>query len=249
MEFSVWVYVLVVLTLFSELTAQTYSNEYNDLTAFPTDIPANTTQIKLGGNKINSFPDNAFDKFYQLERLNLGGNPFTQLPNITQVGDTLKFLLLYNCKLTELNAVIFNELIVLEWIHVNYCPLTSFPDVAGPGNTLQKLEFPGFYLKTFPVLSHYRSLTYIKFARNRMTNVPEAAVASLHLSGELYLQDTKIPSLPDYPKQYENITHLDLSNTLVSFFLKPLYIVINYENNNLSYNITNVPWDYSNIVR
>ena len=222
MDLSLWLCVTVIWTLFSELTAQTYDSRWKGHTTFPTDIPANTIKINVAGNSINSFPYNAFDNFYQLEILYIGNNPFTNLPNLAPIGGTLKFLQMYNCKLTELNASIFNELVVLEEINVQHCPLTSFPDVGGPGNTLWKIACSYCKLRTFPLLSNYKALKYISFRRNPMTSVPEAAVASAHMSGRLSLLETAITSLPQYPKGYENLTFINLLNTTVSFFLVPL---------------------------
>ena len=222
MELSLWLYVMTIWTLFSELTAQTYDGVNKGHTTFPTDIPANTIEINIHSNNITSFPINAFNKFYQLKKLNIGSNPFTHLPNITPVGDTLKVLWMSNCKLTELNASIFNELVVLEEIDVHHCPLTSFPDVDGPGNTLSNITCNNCELSTFPLLSNYKALKHIRFGRNPMKSVPEAAVASAHLSGILYLGSTAITSLPQYPKGYENLTYIGLNGITVRFFLVPL---------------------------
>ena len=222
MEISLWLYASAILTLFSELTAQTYSGNSKGHTTFPTDIPANTKYINIHSNNINSFPSNAFDKFYQLEKLNIGNNPFTQLPNIAPVGNTLKILSMLHCKLTELNAGIFKELIVLEQIYLSFCPLNSFPNVDGPGNTLWRIHCYECKLTTFPLLSNYKALKHINFKHNPVTRVPEAALASIHLSGSLFLSHTVITSLPQYPSSYENLTNLYLSYTYVSFFLAPL---------------------------
>ena len=222
MDLSLWLYVIIIWTLFSELTAQTYDGANKGHTTFPTDIPANTTDINVEGNSINSVPDDAFNKFYQLEKLSIGHNPFEQLPNLTPIGDTLKILWIRNCKLRELNASIFNEFVVLEEIDLENCPLTSFPDVGGPGNTLWKLYCWGCKLSTFPLLSNYKALKNISFGGNPMTSVPEVAVASAHLSRSLALGGTAITSLPQYPKGYENLTYIGLWDTTVSFFLVPL---------------------------
>ena len=240
MELSLWLCTIHIFALFSELTAQTYDGRSKGLTTFPTDIQADSTEIDLSDNDINSFPDDAFNDFDQLEKLDIGHNPFTVMPDLVPVGDTLKVLEMDDCELTELNASILNELVVLEEINLQYCrALTSFPDVAGPGNTLRAIVCAGCSVSTFPMLSHYKSLEYIRFDLNPMTSVPEAAVASLHLSGALGLwYDTAITSLPDYPQAYENITDLLLPGTDVSFFLVSLTIVINNENNIMSY-ITN----------
>ena len=239
MELSFGLCIIHILALISELTAQTYDGRSKGLTTFPTDIPANSTEIDLYDNDINSFPDDAFNDFDQLEKLHIGGNPFTVMPDLVPVGDTLKSLKIHRCKLTELNASIFNELVVLEEINLFYCSaFTSFPDVPGPGNTLWGAYCDRCSISTFPALSHYKSLRYVSFYGNPMTCVPEAAVASLHLSGRLGLEDTPITSLPDYPQAYENITILHLYVTDVSFFLVSLNIVINNENNITPY-VTN----------
>ena len=239
MELSLWLSITTILALISELTAQTYNSRAKGHATFPTDIPADSTQIDLYRNDINIFPDDSFNEFYRLEIINIGMNPFKVMPDLAPVGDTLKLLYMRNCKLTELNASIFNELVVLEEIDLYDCPLASFPDVPGPGNTLRTIVCYGCCVSSFPMLSQYKVLEDINFRDNPMTRVPEAAVASLHLSGRLNLLDTAITSLPDYPQAYENITILLMSLTDVSFFLVSLTIVINNENNIMSY-ITNL---------
>ena len=236
MELSLWLCSIATLTFFSKFTALTYDHRWKGLTTFPTDIPADTKKIYLSNNDINSFPNDAFIELYQLEILNIGGNPFTQIPDLAPVGDTLKFLRMWHCELTELNASIFNELVVLEEISLVKCrAITSFPDVAGPGNSLTKINLLQCKLSTFPTLSHYKHLSYVSVAKNHiMTSVPEAAVASLHLSGELDLSNTTITSLPDYPQAYENINSLRLDGTDVSFFLVSLNAILNNENNIMS---------------
>ena len=236
MELAFGLCIIHILALISELTAQTYDGRSKGHKTFPSDIPANSTEIDLRDNDINSFPDDAFNDFEQLEWLDIGENPFTVMPDLAPVGDTLKVLEMRYCKLTELNASIVNELVVLEEIKLYHCKaLTSFPDVPGPGNTLWEIYCDLCSVSTFPMLSHYKSLKYIDFVRNPMTSVSEAAVASLHLSGALHLWDTAITSLPDNPQAYENITTLWLQKTDVSFFLVSLTIVINNENNIMSY--------------
>ena len=226
LSFGLWLCIIHILALISELTAQTYNGRRKGHTTLPTDISADSTEIDLFGNDINSFPDDAFNGFDQLEELDIGDNPFTEMPNLAPVGDTLKVLYMQYCNLIELNARIVNELVVLEEIYLGYCPLTSFPDVPGPGNTLKVIKCYTCSVSTFQVLSDYKSLEYIRFGDNPMMSVPEAAMASLHLSGVLDLSNTAISSLPDYPQAYENITSLRLDGTDVSFFLVSLNIVM-----------------------
>ena len=173
LSFGLWLCIIHIFALISELTAETYDGNGKGLTTFPTDIPANSTDIDLYGNNINSFPGDAFNDFDQLEKLDIGHNPFTVMPDLSPVGGTLKFLWMSNCKLTELNASIVNELVVLEEIDLDYCPLTSFPNLPGPGNTLRTIYCYRCSVSTFPMLSQYKSLEYIRFADNPMTSVPE----------------------------------------------------------------------------
>ena len=225
--------------LISEHTAQGYDGRSKGHATFPTDIPANSTETDLYDNDINSFPDDAFNELYQVEKLDIGDNPFTAMPDLAPIGDTLKVLDMNSCKLTELNASIFNELVALEDIYLNRCrAITSFPDVPGPGNTLRAIHCYLCRVSTFPMLSHYKSLKTISFSHNPLTRVPEEALTSLHLSGNLNLYRTPITSLPDYPQAYENLTILQLRASDVSFFLVSLTIVINNENNIMSH-ITN----------
>ena len=218
MELSVWMYVVIGnLTLFSELSAQTYDGSKKGHTTFPTDIPTDTKVIDLDDNNINSFPDDAFTKFYQLEKLQISRNPFTKLPHLRPVGNTLKVLRMLNCQLTELDPGIFNELVALKDIILNYCRLTIFPDVPGPGSTLSKLDCFSCKLTAFPMISNYKAMKYISFSDNPIATVAETAIAGVHLTGQLRLWGTAIASFPDYPMAYENITYLDLHNTAVSF--------------------------------
>ena len=225
MALSSWMYIIATLHLFSAYSAQTYDGSEMGNDTFPTDIPIvyDTKEIDLYDNNIVSFPDDAFQDFYQLESLDLGKNPFTELPNLTPVGNTLKVLRMKYCKLRDLDANIFNELVVLEEANLKHCELTSFPDVPGPGNTLWKIYCNSCMLDTFPVLSSYKALEYITFSSSpELTTVPEAAVASMHLTGNLHLWGTSITSIPDYPMAYENITQLLLYTTNVSIFLVSL---------------------------
>ena len=223
MAFSSCMYFFVTLSLFAKCAAQSYDDGDMGHDTFPTDIPTDTKEIDLYDNNIASFPDDAFYGFYQLEDLNIGKNPFTELPNLAPVGNTLKNLQMKYCKLTELDANIFNELVVLEEAYLKYCELTSFPDVPGPGSTLWKIYCNSCMLDTFPVLSSYKALEYITFGNSpALTTVPAAAVASMRLAGKLHLWGTSITSLPDYPMAYENITQLMLYTTAVSVFVVSL---------------------------
>ena len=224
MELSSWIYIIVFLSLFCGSTAQTYDASNQGLTTFPGDISADTKEINLYNNDISSFADDAFSKFYQLEYLSLAKNPFTVLPNLRPVGNTLKFLNIWVCQLTELDANILNELIVLEELKMATCKLTSFPDVPGPGNTLSLIGCSRCELTVFPMLSNYKVLTTISLRTVPIEVIPEAAIASMHLRGTLNLGETEITSLPDYPISYENITTLDLQDTDVSFRLVPFNI-------------------------
>ena len=222
MDLSSWLNVVMTLTLFSERCAKEYRRRSINLIAFPSDIPADTTDIDLYDNDINSFPDNAFNELNELEILNIGDNKFTELPNLRPVGNTLKRLEMWRCRLTELNADIFNELVVLEKIDLRYCrPINTFPDVPGPGNTLSIILLFGTDYVTFPMFSNYKALADLHFDDTEITTIPEAALATLQLSRELDLERTPITALPFYPKAYENITYLDLADTVVSFFLYP----------------------------
>ena len=212
----------MTLTLFSERCAKEYRRRDIHLKAFPSDMPADTTDIDLYDNDINSFPNNAFNELNELEIPNIGDNKFTELPNLRPVGNTLKLLEMRKCRLTELNADIFNELIVLEELDLRYCEtIKTFPDVPGPGNTLSVIDIGYTEYVTFPMFSNYKAMAKLLFPNSEITTIPEAALATLQLSSELDLEGTRITALPFYPKAYESLTDLDLEDTVVSFFLYP----------------------------
>ena len=223
MMLNLWISALMTFAVFHELHAQQYDATkqlYNckecGLTAFPTDIPHEAKEINVDKNEINAFPGDAFQNFSQLEKLSIGSNPFTELPNLGPVGNTLQALEILGCQLTELKASIINELVVLERLHIQSCKLTSLPNVPGPGNTLREILCRACKLTTFPLLSEYRALELLNLLSNPITSVPLSAVASLHLHGILRMFKTGIKSLPEYPISYENITWFQLRETKVS---------------------------------
>jgi hypothetical protein len=149
------------LALVKIIVAQLYDRSAQSLTSFPTDIPPATTEIKLFDNRIATFPEDAFDPFTQLQILNIGKNHFTELPNLIPVGDTLRQLWVPNCRLHDVNATVFDTLVVLEYVSFRLCAsLTSIPDVPGPGLSLTPITFglQDTGLRTFPSLTSYPSI-------------------------------------------------------------------------------------------
>ena len=90
-----------------------------------------------------------------------------------------------HCQLTELDASILNELIVLEKLQMGSCQLSTFPDVMGPGNILFNIGCNECKLTVFLMLSNYKVLTAIRLSSAPIATIPEAAIASMHLQGKL----------------------------------------------------------------
>jgi Leucine-rich repeat (LRR) protein len=188
---------------------------HGHITTFPSDIPEDVTKITIE-SQLNSFPEDAFEKFHQLDTLDLDYNHITELPNLIPVGETLKSLSLVNCRLTTLNDTVYDNLRALESLFLRLNPLVSFPDVHnGPKATLRLINIEGTHLTSFPALADYQKLYYIILASTDIAEaVTEADIRGPALK-RLLLDSSDFTSLPEAPKLTESFTELSVKSTTV----------------------------------
>ena len=182
----------------------------------PSNIPPDVIEIKLINNEIKTFPDDAFDKFYQLKRLYLGKNPIKAIPNLIPVGDTLARLNIPHCHITHIDESIFNELKVLQSVNLEGSRLTSFPNVPGPGNSLVRIIISDCQLSKFPAVNHYKTLEELDVTNNPMTSVQDPDVDSLERLNKLIMRNVTLRVLPYNPKALRTVGFIDISSSDVS---------------------------------
>ena len=122
------------------------------LSEWPEDIPSVCTLVEMKDSPLENIPEEEFARFYQLTQLHLINLGISDLPNITEAGDTLwQLSLIDNKKLTSLSVEILSSLTKLDWFTVKGSPLfTTLPDVDGPQPTKVDLSYNG--LETIPLL-------------------------------------------------------------------------------------------------
>ena len=133
-------------------------------------------EIDISDNDISSFPDDAFNEFYQLEILDIGDNPLIKPPNLAPVGNTLKVLEMDQCHLAELNMSMFNELVVLEMIDIGGNPFTELPNLTPIGKTLEFLKMKYCHLTelNMTVFNELVVLDGIDVSYCKLTSFPDS---------------------------------------------------------------------------
>ncbi|MBA7702435.1 hypothetical protein ES703_111203 [subsurface metagenome] len=154
------------------------------------DIPADTTELILRNNGLTSLPAGIFDRFKDLEILDLEHNHLQTLPpGIFDELTNLKILDLTYNKLNYLPAGIFDHLENLEQLSLGGNRLTSqsfeSPDTAF--NNLKKLK--GLWLEYNP-----------------LTTIPAGWFDNLESLEDLEFFNSTLESLP--PGIFDNLTHL-----------------------------------------
>lgn len=218
---------LVALSFIHQSAGQNYTRDGEIHVTFPSDIPADVKEISILSAELSIFPEDSFEKFYQLETLILDFNPITYLPNLIPVGDTLKTISTVDCLMTTLNATVYNELRVLVSLTLRDCPIVSLPVVPhGPKLTLDYIGLGRGALTSFPTaLGEYQALTTII-----VTSTPiEGALTEADIAPNLQLlklSSTKVSSLPEAPKIMSSLQklHVQYSNVCMVSYSRRSYL-------------------------
>ena len=156
--------VFTVTPVLSEI----YWNTYAGLEEVPTDIPTNTTELQLRGNKLTDNADFSILIGTPIEVVALSYNKFTDLPNVTAIGSTLRELHLGNNNISSVTTAYLNQLDVLEYLNLESNKLTVFPNLTNVGDTLLRLKLFRNRLGTVTPtdLQPLESLIYLDLASN-----------------------------------------------------------------------------------
>nr|ABB21040.1 variable lymphocyte receptor A [Eptatretus burgeri] len=104
---------------------------YKKLTAIPSNIPADTENLKLDYNKLSSLPPKAFHSLSKLTLLSLQGNKLPTLPaGVFDHLVALDILGLNNNKLKSLPPRVFDSLTKLTYLSLQINQLRSVPNRA-----------------------------------------------------------------------------------------------------------------------
>ena len=200
-----WIQILVVLNVIGRAFSEIYEYNGQGLTTMP-NIPADAIVINLESNNIETFSDDAFEKFDQLELLVFSDNPVKEFPNLIPVGNTLLEIIGTHTNITHINETIFNELRVIEAIDFKNNMLTSFPNVPGPGNTLDFVDLEFNQLFKFPPMYHYKALHHLDLSDNPMTSLQDSDVDNLQIKlRELVMHNAPLHTLHNNPKALQNL--------------------------------------------
>ncbi|XP_040818713.1 extracellular matrix protein 2 isoform X3 [Ochotona curzoniae] len=181
------------------LSYRTISCTHADLRQIPPLTAPQITSLEFVGNSITSIPDEAFNGFPNLERLDLSRNNI----NSSAVGPkAFKFLK----KLTRLNLD-GNNLVqipsdlpsTLEELKINENHLQGIDEDSLSGlNQLVTLELEGNNLSEINVnpsaFKHLKSLSYLRLGKNKFRIIPQGLPASIE---ELYLEHNQIEEITE----------------------------------------------------
>lgn len=196
------------------------------------------TELLLSGNQLRHFPDGLHLIFPNLERLALGSNSLSEIPDeigelheltwldfthnrIGRVSDRLSQLK----NLTSLGAsdcrlstfpVAFTRLRNLRKLGVFNNLLTSLPNDIGNMHSLTKLDLSGNQLRTLPnEIGNLVMLTWLNISNNSLEELPKT-VNSLTLLRELGLAHNNLKVLPDLGN-LRNLTLLTVFNNQLTY--------------------------------
>lgn len=162
-----------------------------DISIFPTGIPTDTETLRISGTNLTQIPTNAFGNMANLKNIDL----------------------LNNQLLTKLPIGLFDGLLKLTKIGINYNKLTTIPE-----NLFKNLP----------------NLETIQLKRNGINNLPVTTFRNLPKLNNLYLEKNQISSLPGklFDSTVPNINSLYLEdnqlNGLPDDFFLPLSKSLQY---------------------
>nr|ABB21079.1 variable lymphocyte receptor A [Eptatretus burgeri] len=146
------------------------------LTAIPSNIPPDTTQLRLHQNSLSKLSPTAFHNLKELTYLDLDGNKLQTLP-----------------------AGVFNHLVELDRLDLNYNQLQSLPDgVFEKLTQLKELYLQYNDLKSLPegVFDKLTKLTRLDLDYNQLKYLPSGVFDKLTLLEKLYLENNQLRSVP-----------------------------------------------------
>ncbi|XP_035680846.1 leucine-rich repeat-containing protein 70-like [Branchiostoma floridae] len=206
-------------------TGRTVYCNHQHLTAIPTNIPDNTTQLNLHANNLSVVPHDAFEQHDQLSLVYLHSNNIVAIEDGAFSGLTnLMYLYLSENKLTQLTAGTFgglNNLVYLfldnnfignmeggtfsiltnlVFLHLRYNNLTALHNDTFKGpSRLNSLYLSGNCISSIApgAFTGLQALRYLYLDNNCLTELPKASFEILSGLYRLELSSNPILTLPD----------------------------------------------------
>nr|ABB21051.1 variable lymphocyte receptor A [Eptatretus burgeri] len=146
------------------------------LTAIPSNIPVETTELRLGLNSLSKLSPKAFHHLSKLTYLSLDNNQLQSLP----IG-------------------VFDQLVELGELHLNYNKLKSLPPkIFDKLTKLTLLYLDQNKLQSLPhgVFDKLTKLTDLRLNVNKLQSLPNGVFHNLPLLKELHLLNNQLQSVP-----------------------------------------------------
>nr|ABB21111.1 variable lymphocyte receptor A [Eptatretus stoutii] len=163
------------------------------LTAIPSNIPVETTELRLNFNSLSKLSPKAFHHLSKLTYLSLGENQLKSLPQgifdkLTKLTD----LTLSENKLQSLPHGVFDKLTELKTLYLNNNQLQRLPEgVFDKLTKLTRLDLDYNQLQRLPegVFDNLAKLTRLELNINQLRRVPEGAFDFLSSLSDVTLND------------------------------------------------------------
>ena len=213
-----------ILLCLNEINGQvTYTNEGNDLTSVPADIPHNVQNLELRKNKITQLVESDFDQFGSLEEiyftsniiervqekfvnpsvhtnlavLVLEDNLIEMIPKLDGLAN-LKYLQLSQNKLQKVE---FGQLDALQEIFIDKNNLTSMPNLTKELPSLTKLYMYKNSIAELPI-GYSAKLPTLKELDLRSNLFAEITIGRLDSLETLTIADNKLTAMPMFYSFY-----------------------------------------------
>ncbi|XP_059524933.1 platelet glycoprotein Ib alpha chain [Myotis daubentonii] len=183
----------------SRVASQVEANCDNQgLKAMPSDLPADTTILRLGENPLRTFSMASLAPLTRLTQLHLGDSQLTEL----QADVKLPLLETLEIPKNQLRSLpsLGQTLPALTTLDVSFNQLTSLSPGALDGlSHLHELSLRGNRLKSLPprLLASTPQLKKLNLAENRLTELPLELLDGLEELDTLYLQGNWLRTIPE----------------------------------------------------
>ncbi len=199
------------------------------------------TQLKvlhLSDNELSVLPPE-INNLGNLELLIMDRNRFTSLPNLSGLTNLNTLSLTQNYDLEE---VALDNLVSLEILRLDFCPITELPETIGQLTNLRVLNVNQCKLSSLPdAMANLTSLQELHMLRNEFNTLPPV-VGSIRSLLLLDVAFNKLAELPTELGQLENLVDIRFNHNLFTVFPSsildlPALRGINGSNNQITGNI------------
>ena len=216
---------------------ETYTNEGNQLTSVPADIPHNVQILELRNNKITQIVESDFHQFRNLEEiylesnviervhekfvnssvhtnlsvLSLEDNLIEMIPKLDGL-ERLKYLHLSQNKLREVH---FGQLDALQEILIDKNNLTSMPNLTKELPSLTKLYLYENNIAGLPI-GYFAKLTALNELDLRSNLFAEITIGRLDSLKNLMIEDNKLTAMPMFTHSMPALEIMHLSKNPIT---------------------------------